>query len=94
MLTLICYFWINQVRKWEKSLQQVFGETNVDKLKSEAKEELNKYFASLPKPSKLETVFITLVLLNIFIYYTPPYSNLPYSWDLQDSGSCVHIRIN
>ena len=56
----------HQVRKWEKSLQQVFGETNVDKLKSEAKEELNKYFASLPKPSKLETLFIALILLNIF----------------------------
>ena len=50
------FFFINQVRKWEKSLQQVFGETNVDKLKSEAKEELNKYFASLPKPSKLDFI--------------------------------------
>ena len=40
-----------QDRKWEKNLQQVFGETNVDKLMAEAKLELDKYFASLPKPS-------------------------------------------
>ena len=39
-------------RKWEKGLQQVFGETNADKLITEAKEELTKYFAALPKPSE------------------------------------------
>ena len=54
--SLYIIFFVHQVRKWEKSLQQVFGETNVDKLKSEAKEELNKYFASLPKPSKLDFI--------------------------------------
>jgi len=45
-------FFLLQDRKWEKGLQQVFGETSADKLVSSAKEELTKYFAALPKPSK------------------------------------------
>ncbi|XP_052768743.1 uncharacterized protein LOC128208997 [Mya arenaria] len=39
-------------RKWEKNLQQVFGETSADKLISDAKEELKNYFAALPKPNQ------------------------------------------
>ena len=52
MCRFIMTFFLLQDRKWEKGLQQVFGETSADKLVSSAKEELTKYFAALPKPSK------------------------------------------
>ncbi|KAH3850613.1 hypothetical protein DPMN_093037 [Dreissena polymorpha] len=42
-------------RKWEKGLQQVFGETSADKLIAEAKEDLKKYFLSLPKPNQTKS---------------------------------------
>lgn len=47
------------MRKWEKSLQQVFGESNADKLVTTAKDELKNYFAALPKPSKFLFIVLT-----------------------------------
>ena len=48
-----------QQRKWEKGLQQIFGESNADKLVTTAKEELKNYFSALPKPSMI--VFLSVL---------------------------------
>ena len=42
-----------QVRKWEKSLHQIFDETDVNKLSKSGEEFINKYFNSLPRPGKM-----------------------------------------
>ncbi|XP_021370614.1 uncharacterized protein LOC110461476 [Mizuhopecten yessoensis] len=41
-----------KVRGWEKNLQQIFGESNVDKLVGKAKDEIKTYFKILPKPGQ------------------------------------------
>lgn len=59
------FFCLIQQRKWEKNLQQVFGESNSDTLVSTARDELKKYFAALPKPSTSLTFVPNWIILAL-----------------------------
>ena len=52
---------ILQVRKWEKGLQQIFDETDVNVLSKTANECLQQYFKSLPKPGE----YLVLMEVNV-----------------------------
>ena len=59
-----------QCRKWEKQLQQVHGETDVNVLEKAAQEHLQKYYESLPKNGMSQkkqktiwTLFFTISIL-------------------------------
>lgn len=68
-----CFLFLLQSRKWEKQLQQVFDETDPDKLVSAAQSELEKYYASLPSTGNQASLmfFIFLCVIGLALAHEP-----------------------
>ena len=80
------------MRSWEKQLQQIFDETNVQKLLAAADAAVNKYFDSLPVPG-----------IAVPSHYAPgesPFDHLQQAMycvataiKLKDKDAALHLRL-